>query len=200
MKLKLLSGLAVIGLLFSSCNKDEINDLEARLDQVESRIGNDPISFKYTSSYTDGTPIVKNGAYFFKSTGESTHYLEDYGDGTYGVYVERFADVDWNQYAWFYFEYDGNTKEVTYSSAGIWFTNSDWNYINCYVYPGSYTENAVTVTVKSFNAETGSINVTVHATTTDNSDNNNSYVSKKAQTLDLTYKGQLEIFDSSNNM
>lgn len=199
MKLKLLLSLLVASLILSSCNKDEIDSLDKRLSKVEKRIGDDPITYKFSSTYTDGTPITKNGAFYFKSTGSSTHYMEDFGDGTYGVYIERFADVDWNEYAWLYFEYNPTTEEVLYSNAGIWFINSNFDYIYSYIYPNSYTENNIDLTVKSFDTETGKISVTARATTTNNSNNNSYYVTTKAQTLDLTFKGQLEIFIDSNN-
>jgi hypothetical protein len=196
MKHKLLLAF-VAAFALAACNGDEIDELKDRVNTLEEITGsNEPITGTLTTTNDADDDFVKKNTYYFKAGAEDTHGMWDNGDGTYYVYVERFSDVDWNNGAWFQFNYNPETGEVTNPYAGMYHEYSE-RYVNAYIYPGSYTDNVVTVTVNGFNVASGKINVTVHATTSDASENNP--FTGNALTLDLSFKGTLQFFEESND-
>jgi hypothetical protein len=196
MKVKFLYLLIASALVFSSCNQDEIDELDSRLDKVENTLGtNEPISIKFSTKDYNNADVVKNTAFYFKSTDSETSYLGDNGDGTYWISVERFSDVEWYDGAWFSFQYDPATKEVAYASAGAYFEHSNGNYIDGNFYYWQ-TGSTITVTVNSFDAATGKINVSIKATST-NDYGYNEYEGR-GMSCDFTFKGKLGLFDENN--
>src|SRR5689334_15235112 len=109
MKLRSLLSLAIVMGILSSCG---INDLEDRLDKVENALGtNEPLTIDFKTTNYDDQEIHEQTSYLFKAKGLYNNYIEDYQDGTYYVYLERFADVAWNEGAWVEFYYNANTGE-----------------------------------------------------------------------------------------
>ena len=194
MKQKFLIALMAVPLVFFSCNQDEIDALEKRLKRVENSIGNEPITFKFSTTDYDDNDVDKNAAYYFQSTPGSTHYMSENGDGTYYVYVERFSDVDWNDYVRVSFDYDPETKEVSNVYSELDYQESNFNNIEARFY--EWDEATITVTVKSFNASTGKISFTAHSETTANSSYN--YFEGQPMTLDLSFRGNLGLFVGGN--
>lgn len=195
MKHKLLLAF-VAAFALMACNGDEIDDLKKRLNKVENIIGsNEPISIRYSTTDGNDADIVKNKSFYFKSTDWETSYAGDNGDGTYYIYIERFSDVDWQDGASFDFYYDSNTGEVEVNQLEAYFEHESGQYqnVNFYSWAG---ENEMTVTVKSFDPETGKIDITAVATSTSAYEYNE--YSGKPMTLNMSFKGKVGVFPNIN--
>src|SRR6185503_3021314 len=115
MKYKLLLAFAAVAFVFTACNNDEIDSLKKRIKILENATGtNEPIIAKFSTTNDVGAPVIKNTGFYFKSVNYYSSYMSDNGDGTIYVYMERFSDVDLYDYADIGFNYDPETKEVTY--------------------------------------------------------------------------------------
>jgi hypothetical protein len=93
--------------------------------------------------------------------------MDDNGDGTYDIYIERFSDVEWYEGAWVAFTYNPTTKAVTNKRGGQYWNDEDPYYNNA-----RYDENYVntgltfTITVNSLNPATGDISLNFSASGT----------------------------------
>jgi len=189
MKLRPLLTFAVIAAIISSCG---INDLEDRLDKVENALGtNEPIRFEFTTTNYDDQEVSKKASYGFKSSGYYTSYLGDNQDDTYYIFIQRLADVTWEEDAWIEFEYNAETKEVTEGAAYLEFRDNSGNRINPTFDPDN-TGHTFELKVHSFNGESGSIEVEVIAST-DETAGNNEYEGKPMN-LNMKFKGKLDVF------
>jgi hypothetical protein len=197
MKHKLLLAFVASALVLTACNGDEIDDLKKRVNTLEEITGsNEPIVAKFATTNGDDDAVVKNTAYYFKAGSDETSYISDYGDGTFYVYVERFSDVEWYNGAWFEFYYDSETGEVYNQSGGMYYDNTmDGQYLNSRFYYYD-AETTAEITLNSINTTTGKVNVSFHGTTTAASTNN--VYSNKPMTLNLTFKGQLDVYHETN--
>lgn len=188
MKLKSFLSLAFVLGILSSCG---INDLEDRLDKVEDALGtNEPLSVDFLTTNLDGADIAKETSYLFKRKGYY-EYIEDNQDGTYDVYIERFSDVDMQESAWIYFEYNSATQEVSDESAGVQYYDKSGRWINPGFYDGD-AGNTISITVNALNAETGAVNVKVTAST-DETATNNEYAGQP-MSCTFSFKGKLDVF------
>ena len=189
MKLRSLLSLAIVLGLLSSCG---VGDLEDRLDKVEHTLGTDePIKIDFKTTNSDNQEVAKKTPYSFKTTSYYSSYAWDYGDGEYYIYIERYSDVFGNEEAYLEFYYDANTGETSSEYAGLEFRSQTGQNINPY-FSNNYAGHTVTVDVKSFNQETGAINVEVDAATDETAENNE--FAGKPMTSNFTFKGKLEIF------
>lgn len=189
MKLRSLFFIAFAVGILASCGVD---DLEDRLDKVENSLGtNEPISVNFKTTNYDDVEIVEKTSYLFKAKGYN-QYMEDNGDGTYYVYVERFADVGWNEGAWVEFNYNPTTKEATNIESRIYFYDQFGNYLNPRFSEDSYVGNTTSLTVSSFNTETGAVNLTLDASTDATATNNE--FEGEPMSCSFSFKGKLEVF------
>jgi hypothetical protein len=191
MNFKLLTIFGLAAIVFTGCNKDEINDLEKRLDKVENSLGtNEPIKMEFSTKTGQGEDIIKNTAFLFKSAGYD-NFIEDNQDGTFDVYVERFSDVEWYEGAWIDFTYNPTTKEVTNPTMRPYFYDKYGVWINPLFSPNT-AGNSITINVKSFDGVSGKIDLTVTASTTADAPNNE--YAGKSMSCSLSFKGKLNVY------
>ncbi len=191
MKLRSVLFLALTIGIFSSCGVD---DLEDRLDKIESALGtNEPLSIDFESTNLEDVGIIEKTSYLFKSGGYN-EYIRDNGDGTYDVYIERFGDVNWNEGAWIFFEYEASTQETSNESAGVYFYDQFGRNVNP-TFSNEYTGNTFSLDVQSINIETGAVNVSVSAST-DETATNNEYTAKP-MSCQFSFSGTLKVFEDN---
>jgi hypothetical protein len=188
MKLKFFTFFAFAIVFLSSCG---INELEERLDRVENALGtNEPLKIDFQTKNQDDLDVSKKTSFLFKAKGYN-EYIEDNQDGTYEIYIERFSDVNWNEGAWIYFEYNLSTKEITDEQAGVYFYDRFGRWINPDFNPES-AGNTFTLTVNSINVETGLVDVTATASTIETASNNE--YTNKPMNCTFNFRGKLDIF------
>ena len=192
MKIRSFLFITLVMIIASACGVDE---LESRLDKVENALGtNEPLTINFATKNNADLDAIEKTSYLFKAVGYYD-YIEKYSDTEMYVYVERFSDVDWNEGAWFDFNYDPTTKEVTNARAGVYFYNKFGNWNSRYFSESDYIENTVDITVNSIDFASGSVSVTISASTTANSSNN--MYAGKLMTCTFKFKGKIETYDYS---
>jgi predicted small secreted protein len=198
--------------LLSSCNKKlkkdieelekQVSDLQNQQNNTNAVIGaNEPITATTTFIDDDGNTRTVTATYSFKAGDYSTQYMEDNGDGTYNVYIERFSDVDWNEGAWVYFNYDPATGAITNKSGGQYW---DWQLsYNGYVYySDSYSPPAtINITINSITmnntTNTANISLTFSANASVAYGNNVTWAVPnpgEETNTSFTFNGKLKIF------
>ncbi len=169
-----------------SCSDD---DLENRLDKVESALGADePLKVDFQTTNANNEEVTKKTSFILKSTDNDYDGIWIYPDGSYYVYIERFADVDWNEGAWISFYYNPTTKEVSDASAGVYFYDQYGSNRNVRFYEDT-DGNALEIKVNGLNEETGKINLEISASSETSYQNN--IFSEKTMTMSLNFKGKL---------
>ena len=202
-------------LLFSSCNKklkNDLNDLEKsvqeqkdlnaglqnQVNNVNSLLGsNEPMIAITTFKDDNNVDRSVSNTYSFKAGNYSTQYMEDNGDGTYDVYIERFSDVEWHEGASIGFTYDPVTKAITAPYIQHYW---DWNisgyndraYYNIYSLPLP----TMTITINSIDISSGYIDLTAVAQAVDGY-NNTVPNSATACTTSLAFKGKLAVMNET---
>ncbi len=178
--------------VLSSCSDD--GDLEDRIDKVEDALGaNEPLKATFSTTNSNNEVVAKETSFKFKSNSNS-EAIWDYQNGEYYVYIERFADVEWEEGAWLEFYYNPETQEISGENFGVYFHDQYGSYRNHRFY-GNNDGNTVEIKVLAFNAETGKVSVEVEGST-DASAENNSF-SGKTMTGTLKFRGNLRVFKSS---
>jgi hypothetical protein len=191
MKFRSLLFITLVMIVASACGVD---DLESRLDKVENALGtNEPLAINFATKNANDMDVVEKTAYLFKAKGYYD-YMEKYSDDEIYVYVERFSDVNWNEGAWLEFYYNPLTGEATDAQAGVYFYDQFGNWVNPGFYDG-YTGNTVTATVNKLDFASGTVSVSIAASTTDVAENNE--FSGKPMTSTFTFKGKIESYDYS---
>ncbi len=191
MKLRPVLFIAFAVGILSSCG---VNDLEDRLDKIENALGtNEPLAIDFKTTNLDDQEIIKKTSYLFKTSGYN-EYINDNGDGTFEVYIERFSDVEWYEGAWISFTYDPATKETSDESTRVYFYDKFGNYVNPRFTNGD-DGNTFALTVKSINVETGAVNVSVVASTDATAANNE--FTAKPMTCNFTFAGTLPVFEDN---
>jgi len=185
-------------LVLTSCddNSDELDALKKRIKTLESMTGStEPITFNYSTTDYNDDAVIKTTSYRFKGSDSQTSRIMDFGDGEYAVSVTRFSNINADESAQFYFVYDTETGDVSDTEVYI-----DFYHFAGYSFNSNFhqndTESEFTITVNSFNAETGMIDVAIHAATTENSGYN--YYEGNPQTIDLAFKGKLGFYSMPN--
>jgi len=189
MKLRSLLSLVIALAILSSCG---VGDLEDRLDKVEHALGTDePLNFDFKTTNDDNQEVAKKTSYSFKSISYYSNYAWDYGDGLYYIYINRYSDIFGEDDASIEFYYNVNTGETSDEWAEVEFRSQTGQNINPYFYSG-YDGHTVIVDVKSFNPETGAINVEVNAATDETAGVNE--FEGKPMTCTFSFKGKIEKF------
>jgi hypothetical protein len=178
---KLFITLLVVPLLFSSCNKklkeevkeldSQVSDLKSKNDALHNQINglssilgsNEPITA--TTSFVDDNGVTRTwtDTYSFKSSGPQGQLMEDNGDGTYDIFINRFKDVNGNEGAWVYFTYNPTTGVITNKGGGQYW---EWNlpYGDQAGYIESYGNCTADITLSNMNATTGEISLSFSGT------------------------------------
>ncbi len=178
--------------LMSSCLKGDLEDLEKQLADLEKALGsNEPLAIDFATTNSNDVPVVKKTSYGFKSLYYYSNYMEDNQDGTFDIYIERFGDVDWNEGAWIYFEYDEATETFSGEQAGVYFRDQFRTNINPYFDP-DLSGHTFEFKLNSINTTTGQVSVSINAST-DNTAANNEY-SGKPMTCTFAFNGILPIY------
>lgn len=179
-------------LVMSSCLKDDVEDLEKKLNDIEQALGsNEPIVMNFATTTEDGVAVDKNAAFLFKISDYQSNAIYDYGDSIYGVYVFRGLDINFNEYVAFYFEYDAETKEISDEEASVDWRDQFGRRIDPDFDPDD-VGTTLNVTVSSFDPKTGQVSVTFDMSTTADSDENE--YDDQPMTCKLDFKGKLAIF------
>ncbi len=206
---KLFLALLIAPILFLSCNKKlkkEMDELEKQLQEqkaqnatlqtqingVASLLGsNEPMTVSTSFKYDNGITRTHSDVYSFKANNYYTQSIVDNGDGTYGIRIERFLDVDWNEAAEIEFTYISSTKAITDASISHYW---DWNisgYNSSVAYSSTYSPvPTINITLNSINVSTGEIDLSASASVVDGY---NGYVpnSGMACSTTLSFKGVL---------
>lgn len=167
-RIKTLLTVVIAAGFLASCG---INDLEDRIENLEEGLGYDePIKVTFTTNDYDGNELIEKGPFQFKG-GASTSELYGYGDGVYNVDIQRYASLDMDngsvEYINIQFMYDSASNTASDIYIEMSFVD---NYFRYYVNPEFYIsgDNAnASIDIKSFNTETGSINLSFEGTTTE---------------------------------
>jgi outer membrane murein-binding lipoprotein Lpp len=202
--------------LLTSCNKklkEDIKDLDSQVSDLKTKnetlqnqlnttsaaIGsNEPITA--TTSFVDDNGATKTwtDTYNFKAGNYSTQYMEDNGDGTFDIYIERFSDVDWYEGAWVYFTYNPTTGVLSDKSGGQYW---DWNlpYGDNASYYESYGNCTANITLSSINTTTGAISLSFSGTSNAAYYTNYPYYcpNDAGATTTLSFTGTLKVFPSN---
>ncbi|MGN6420957.1 MAG: hypothetical protein ACTHMC_25825 [Pseudobacter sp.] len=207
------SALVIAALSFSSCNKnlkDDIKDLQRensemkeKLNGIANALGTDePITV--TTSFKDRDNVDRSvkETYSFKSSGTSTQSMVKQPNGKYDIYVERFSDVNWNEYAWVAFTYDPATKAITNKRGGhSWDDYGNYNS-NAYFNENDYSTGLTfTVNIKSIDLTTGviSMDVTMSGTAEfSNGYGGNVPNTNSAVTTSFSFDGKLRVYTQVN--
>lgn len=178
--------------VMSSCLKGDLEDLEKQLSDLENALGsNEPLAINFTTETTDGDAIVKKTNYLFKSLGYYNNYMRDNQDGTFDIYIERYGDLDWNEGAWIYFEYDSETETFSDEEAGVYFYDKFGRWVNPDFDP-DYAGHTFELEINSINTETGQVSVSIVANT-DETASNNEY-SGKPMSCSFEFNGKLQVY------
>ena len=187
--------------MLTSCYKnlkDDIRDLRGQVNDISHIIGSDD-PMKATTTFKDDNDSTRtiSETYSFKSVNSYTQYMWPNTDGTYTVNIQRFLDVDRNEWAKIQFRYNPATKAVTRL-----FVNHTWDYnpypYNQFVYySDQYTNPApvMNLTINRLDMATGDISLTVTAsgdgayTTTYGGPNPG-----KPVTTNITFTGKVKVF------
>jgi len=180
-KVLLILSLFVAGTAaLTSCNKalkkdvkdldQQVADLQAQNAQLQAQANttsavlgaNEPITATTTFLDDNDSARTVTDTYYFKANNYSTQYIEDNGDGTFDVYIERFSDVDWNEGIEVSFTHDSATQALSNQWCEHYWSDNDPYGDNAY-YDNNYSAGAVDITLTSFNLLTGDINVSVSA-------------------------------------
>jgi len=216
-KVLLILSLFVAGTAtLTSCNKalkkdvkdldKQVADLQAQNAQLQAQANttsavlgaNEPITATTTFFDSNDSARTVTDTYYFKANNYSTQYIQDNGDGTFDVYIERFSDVDWNEGAEFGFTYDSATQMMSNQWCEQYWSDND-PYGDYAYYPAGYTGSTVNITLTSFNLLTGDINVSVSAAADVNFSTNYPYWvpnSPKTCSTSFSFKGKLKYMSS----
>ena len=181
---------SVMAIGLSSCLKDDLEDLQSQVAELEKNLGFDqPLSAQFDTKNDAGTAVSYTKKFLYQSP--EYIYMEDNGDNTFDIYVEKYSDPEWYEGAWVFFTYDASTGEVVGDPrGGIYFNDENWRWVNPWFSRSNYGDsNTCTVTINSINTSTGKIDFVFDGSTTDAATNNE--YSGKAMTLKLTFKGTL---------
>jgi hypothetical protein len=214
-KLLIIFGVLIAGSPFVSCKKlkDDIKDLQSQvndlkeknsnlkdqLDGIASAIGsNEPITATTTFEDNNGATRTISSVYKFKSIDYYTQSMFNNGNGTYNIYIERFADVNWNEGSWVEFTYNPTTKTATNISANHYWSDYDSYYDNAR-YDGNYTTGlTMGVTIDSLNTTTGATSLKFSASGNSAYTNAAPYYYSpnqgKSVSTTLTFVGKLKLF------
>lgn len=196
----LIFGMLLAGSTFiTSCTKDlkdDVKDLQGRVNEVENLIGsNEPITATTTFTDNDNATRTVSDVYKFKASGLSTQYMIKNDDGTYDVYIERFSDVDWNESAAIEFTYNPTTKAITGEQV-----YHDWDDLDAYgnfsFFNEGYEGNTINITIDKFDVNTGEVSVKVTASAT--GDYTSQYYGPnpgKPVNTTLAFTGKLKVYE-----
>lgn len=199
-----LSGIVLFGaLFFSSCTKnlkDDIRDLQKKIDDISHSLGNDePITPVTIFKDKNGKTITIADTYKFKANDYSTQYIIKNHDGTYDVFVQRFGDVDWNDNVSVSFNYVPSTKAVTQKYCSHrWYDNGE--YAGNATYNFDYFNKGLSfdINLKKIDLTTGAISfdVKINATEEYSKGVGGYYVpwDGTALSTNLSFDGKLRVF------
>lgn len=192
--------IAVVALgVISSCNKqlkEDIDDLEKKLaeeqaktQQLQNGLGaTSCANVRMRTNTDDDVAIDFTDQYCFTyGDANSDTYVQDNGDSTYYVYVEKYGNLDDN-YTYISFTFNPYTgeKDVDYAyfRAGI-----DGVGDEVRVDLDGTTDITQTLVINSFDFNTGNISFSYTAVTTENYYDN--YYSGKPMTVSIDFSGKL---------
>lgn len=200
MRIVLIS-LAVLA-LSTGCNKKlkkEIEEMDQKIQELESKqnqtshlLGSDePISLSFYTSVNTNKTINLDQNFYFKAGNFNTQYLEDNGDGTYEVYIERWEDLNGNSYSFIEFDYNPSTNVATNVELGGEFYDSNGTFCDTRI-RSTDPEATINVSVQSFNANTGTVSVTATGSTSNSSNYN--YFAGNGMSGTWKFSGKLPIY------
>lgn len=181
-----------LGLILSSCLKNEVDDLESRLKEIETALGtNEPIVMNFSTTTTNGDAIEKNTAFMFKPSDYDGNYMYDGGDDMYEIYFRRGSTVSLNEYAEIYFVYNAATNAASDVGAYIRWRDEYGNLVNP-LFQEDQTGNTFEFKINTINTENGRVSVTLNVET-DATAANNEYANQPMK-CKLEFNGKLGLF------
>lgn len=178
--------------ILSSCLKNEVDDLEQRLNEIETALGtNEPIVMNFSTTTLNGDAIEKNTAFLFKLSDYYGNYMWDNGDDTYEVYFYRGLTVDFDEYVEIYFEYDANTSTASDVYAYMRWRDEFGNLVNP-TFQENQAGNTLEFKINTINIENGRVSVTLNVET-DATAANNEYANQPMK-CKLEFNGKLGLF------
>lgn len=218
---KLFITLLIAPLIFASCNKklkkemDELEqevaaqkaqsenlqaqntNLQNQINNVNSLLGsNEPVTI--TTTFQDNSNITRNvsNVFSFKSSNYSTQYMQENGNGTYDVYIERFGDVEWEEGARLSFVYDPSNGAITSPYMTHYWSWNISGYNNYAYYSGGTPAPVINITLNKISTTTGEIDLTATASVVDGY-NGAVPNAGKACSSTFSFKGTLGVMNNS---
>jgi hypothetical protein len=174
--------------------QNQLNTLNGQVDTINGQVGTingvlirKPISMTFSTSNSTGALSHTASYPFVYGSDYGYSYIEDNGNGTYYVYVERAGDLGTDFDVVIEFTYNPTTNTVTfpYLQTQGYFSNGNYFYAE---FNGS-TNITQTITVSSFNFNAGTISFTYSGSTTA-AYSNNAYTNQP-MTATASYSGPM---------
>lgn len=195
-KFKILLFVSAIITSLASCG---INDLEDRIEKLETTIGsNEPLTVDFNTTDAQNRDITLKRDFNYKPVGGFNTYIQFYTPNILEVYVERFSDSNWSEGAWIAFTYNTETKEVSNAGANIYFINRYGYWLRPNFYDNEDVSNGE-LKVNAVDLQKGFVDVEFSASTTSESFNN--VYQGKPMIAKFRFKGTVDVYDltDSNN-
>jgi hypothetical protein len=188
-------GYLVLTVFATACTglRDELEELEDRLDNTESTVGiNEPMIFDFNTTTETDAPIIYKNVFSVKAVGyselEDGIYLTEDVD-TYVIVAKRYSSVGLQSGSSVAFQYNAATKEVEQSIIVGEFAARN-TYANIYFETGEQ-ENTIEVDVKEIDLDAGLVDFSVEGSTSANAFNN--LYEGKPMNVFIRFKGKLQL-------